>query len=94
VATAATRETDGAYRQTIMVWSGTRRTRKCDVCHEPITFIRKCSTDRWMPFESDSVALRLTLGRDNKGRERVVAHMNVADVHFVSCPRSAAKRRR
>lgn len=89
--TADVREPDAIPRQTILVWTGSRRTRKCRWCGEPITFCRVVASGKWMPFESDPVAVRRTL--DSK-KNRAVDHLSVADVHFVACPHAASKRRK
>ena len=82
---------DGVHQQLVMVWTGSRRTRKCVGCGEPITFVRVVASGRWMPFNSDPVSVLTSV--DAKTR-RAVDHLDASDIHFRVCPRAAAFRRR
>lgn len=77
--------------RTVMVWTGSRRTRKCVGCGEPITFARVVATGKWMPFNSDPAAVRRSVDRKSG---RAVDHLDASDVHFVVCPRARAFKRR
>lgn len=81
----------GGPEQLVMVWTASRRSRKCCGCGEPITFVRLVATGRWTPFNSDPVAVRTRVDRRTGW---AVDYLDAAEVHFLACPRADALRRR
>jgi hypothetical protein len=80
-----------SQQQLLLVLAQSRFSAACKSCGQPMTMAQLVGSGKWMPFDADPVAIRTSLDPQTN---KLIEHLDAADVHFRTCPNAATHRRR